>query len=410
MRIFILPSWCPTAEQPLSGTFFVEQAHAMAHLRSDWIVALCQFDLAGSRVPWRPLDIPRFLTDWLYTPRLVCTEAQSGLHEYQVWAPYLPRFGSQSKWGANVSALASQARSALDDFIQRFGKPDVIHAQAVYPGGAAAVALGQEYGIAVGLTEHMGPFPPPTLCLPDGKVMPLVADTYAGASLCSAVSQSLANRIMDLSLADDVAVLPNFLPNEFGSDQGNFPTAPRDGFAFLSVGGPSHAKGTDVLLKALAQVSSDVTLRVVGDSPDMAFFQQFAVDLGVSERVRWLGVVTREQMPEHYQACDAFVLPSRGETFGIAFIEALAFGKPLIATRCGGPEDIVHAGNGLLVPLKSVDDLVVAMQNVVAHADRYTPQALRLDFLARFSASAALSRIELWYQRVIHCGQRNVLP
>lgn len=410
MRVFILPSWCPTVDQPLSGTFFVEQAHAMAQLRPDWIVALCQFDLARSRVPRLLSRIPRFLKDWLSKPRLVCAEAQSGLHEYQVWAPYLPRFGWQSKWVANAEGLASQARPALDDFIQRFGKPDLIHAQAVYPGGAAAVALGQAYGIAVGLTEHMGPFPPPTLCFPDGKVMPLVADTYAGASLCSAVSKSLADRIMGVGLADEVTVLPNFLPNEFGLDRGNFPTAPRNGFAFLSAGGPSHAKGTDVLLKALAQVSPDVTLRVVGDSPELAFFQQLAVDLGVSERVRWLGVVTREQMPEHYQTCDAFVLPSRGETFGIAFIEALAFGKPLIATRCGGPEDIVHADIGLLVPVNSVDDLVVAMQNMVAHAGRYAPQALRLDFLARFSASAALAHIEPWYQRVIQCGQRMESP
>jgi glycosyltransferase involved in cell wall biosynthesis len=140
----------------------------------------------------------------------------------------------------------------------------------------------------------------------------------------------------------------------------------------------------------------------------MAFFQQLAVDLGVSERVRWLGVVTRERMPEHYQACDAFVLPSRGETFGIAFIEALAFGKPLIATRCGGPEDIVHADIGFLVPINSVDDLVVAMQNMMANAGRYMPQALRSDFLARFSASAALTRIESWYKRVIQCGECKV--
>jgi len=391
----------------LSGTFFVEQAHAMAHLRPEWTVALCQFDLGRSRMPLRPSGIPRFLKDWLGTPRLVCAEAQSGLHEYQVWEPYLPSIGLQGKWGANVNALASQARFALDNFIQRFGKPDLIHAQAVYPGGAAAVALGRAYGIAVGLTEHMGPFPPPSLCLADGNVMPLVADTYAGASLCSAVSKSLADRIMGMGLADELTVLPNFLPNEFGLDRGNFPTAPRDGFAFLSVGGPSHAKGTDVLLKALAKVSPDVTLHVVGDSPELGFFQQLAVDLGVSERVRYLGAVTREQIPEHYQACDAFVLPSRGETFGIAFIEALAFGKPLLATRCGGPEDIVHAGNGLLVPLNSVDDLVVAMHDMVAQTDRYMPQALRSDFLARFSASAALSRIKPWYQRVIHCGQRK---
>lgn len=407
MRVFILPSWCPTADQPLSGTFFVEQAHAIALLRPDWIVAICQFDLARSRMPWRPSDVPQFVKDCLSIPQLECLEAQSGLHEYRVWTPYLPRFGRQSKWVVNVKALASQAKLALEDFIQRFGRPDLIHAQAVYPGGAAAVALGKEYGIAVGLTEHLGPFPPPTLCLASGQVMPLVADTYAGASLCSAVSQSLADRVRQLGLADEVTVLPNFLPDLFGSVVEQQRPAER-GFSFLSVGGPSHAKGTDVLLRALAKVSPDVTLRVVGDSPEMTFFQQLAADLGVSQRVQWLGAVPRDQMSELYQACDAFVLPSQGETFGIAFIEALAFGKPLIATRCGGPEDIVNAGNGLLVPLNSVDDLVVAMMDMVANAELYKPEALREDFLARFSASAALARIEAWYLAVIRTGELKV--
>ncbi|MCG2576277.1 glycosyltransferase [Dechloromonas sp. XY25] len=340
-------------------------------------------------------------------PRMERLEAQSGLHEYRVWSPYLPRFGRQIKWVVNAKALASQARLALEDFIQRFGKPDLIHAQAVYPGGAAAVALGKAYGIAVGLTEHLGPFPPPTLCLPSGQVMPLVVDAYGGASLCSAVSQSLAHRVRELGLANEVTVLPNFLPDQFGllADQRS-PAG--SGFSFLSVGGPSHAKGTDVLLKALAKVSSGVTLRVVGDGPEMAFFQHLADDLGLSERVRWLGAIPRDQMPEHYQTCDAFVLPSQGETFGVAFIEALAFGKPLIATRCGGPEEIVNARNGLLVPMNSVDDLVVAMQDMVAHAGRYKPEILRADFLARFSASGALARIEAWYHAVVRTGELKV--
>jgi glycosyltransferase involved in cell wall biosynthesis len=407
MRVFILPSWCPNAAQPLSGTFFVEQAHAMALLRPDWIVALCQFDLARSRMPWRPRDVSQFMKDWLSIPQLERLEAHSGLQEYRVWAPYLPSFGRQRKWVVNVNALASQAKLALEDFIQRFGRPDLIHAQAVYPGGAAAVDLGQEYGIPVGLTEHLGPFPPPTLCLPDGQVIPLVADAYAGASRCSAVSQSLADRVRQLGLADEVTVLPNFLPDQFGS--GVEQQRPAGGkFSFLSVGGPSYAKGTDELLRALAKVSSDVTLRVVGDGSEMTFFQQLAADLGVSQRVQWLGAVPRDQMSELYQACDAFVLPSQGETFGIAFIEALAFGKPLIATRCGGPEDIVNTGNGLLVPLNSGDGLVAAMKDMVANAGLYKPEALREDFLARFSASAALAGIEAWYLAVIRTGELKV--
>ena len=401
MRIFIIPSWCPTVDQPVSGAFFVEQAHAIAQLRPNWTIALCLFDLARSRVPWRPNRIPEFVKDWLNTPRMMHEQAKSGLHEYKVWSPYVPHFGSNSKLSANANALSRQVKVALDDFIQRFGKPDLIHAHAVYPGGAAAVALGRAYKIPVGLTEHLGPFPPPTLCRHDGHVIPLVADTYAEVSLCSAVSQSLADRIIGLGLAEKVTVLPNFLSDKFGSLHNKLPT-PHDGFSFLSVGGPSHAKGTDMLLKALAQVSPDITLSIVGESPELAFFQQMSTDLGLTQRVQWFGSVPRDQISSHYQTCDALVSPSHSETFGITLIEALAFGKPIIATRCGGPEDIVRPSNGLLVAINSVDDLVVGMLHMVTHANHYPPEVLQSDFLARFSASAALTRIEPWYRAVMN--------
>lgn len=408
MRIFILPSWCPSVDQPLAGTFFVEQAHAIAQLRPEWTVAFCQFDLARSRLPRRPSQVPRFLRDWIGTPHLAYERARSGLHAYRVWAPYLPQFGVQGKWKANVRGLAQQAKLALNDFIRRFGKPDLIHAHAVYPGGAAAVSLGCKYGVPVGVTEHLGPFPPPTLCLPGGQMMPLLIDTFAAVSRCSAVSQALADRINELGLAQEIAVLPNFLPDNFGSNRSSVPKL-NDGFSFLSVGGPSIAKGTDVLLKALSHMESNVTLSIVGHSPELPIFQQMAADLGLAGRVRWLGAVSRDKMPEQYSVCDAFVLPSQSETFGISLIEALAFGKPIIATRCGGPEDIVTKGNGLLVAIDSVSELFVAMQHMVRYGGSYAADVLRADFLARFSATASMGRLEKWYQSVARCAQRSPL-
>jgi len=406
VRIFILPSWCPTIDEPLSGTFFVEQAHAIARVRPEWKVAICQFDLGRSRVPWRFWHLPRFARDWIGTPRISLQVAPSGLYEYKVWAPYLPRFGSQSKWKAAARGLGVQARIVLESFIQQVGKPDLIHAHAGYPGGVAAVALGREFGIPVGITEHLGPFPPPTLCLPDGSAMPVVSEAYAGAARHSAVSRSLADRIVGLGLASKVEILPNFLADDYGSA---VPNAGKkgDGFSFLSVGGPSREKGTDILLKALARIGTNATLSIAGSGPELPFFQEMAADLGIAERVRWLGSVSRESMPDFYRECDAFVLPSRGESFGIVFIEALAYGKPLIATRCGGPEDIVHSENGLLVPMDSVEELATAMARMNGKSASYSPQVLRADFLARFSATAVVEKIEDWYVRLMNSSQRK---
>lgn len=68
---------------------------------------------------------------------------------------------------------------------------------------------------------------------------------------------------------------------------------------------------------------------------------------------------------------DCFVLPSRSETFGIGFIEAFATGTPVIATRCGGPEDFVNEENGMLVDVDCVDELTQKMQKMFYTADKY---------------------------------------
>jgi glycosyltransferase involved in cell wall biosynthesis len=400
MRVLVLPSWCPTPNAPSSGSFFFEQAHLLAMARPDWSVAICAFDLAASRLPWRPWLLPKFFLGAQGRPRLEHTVAGSGLHEYAVGATFLPGLGAERKWEVNAAALASQVRPALTDFVRRVGRPHLIHAHAVYPGGVAAVELGREYGIPVALTEHLGPFPPATLCRADGQPMPLVARTYAAASGHSAVSRTLADRIVGLGLACDVEVIPNFLPDDYGADAAGT-RAKGDTFSFLSVGGPSHEKGTDVLLRAFARCGRDVMLRVVGDGPERPRLQQLAVDLGIADRVRWLGQLPRSSIAEVYGDCDAFVLPSRGETFGVAFIEALACGKPLIATRCGGPEDIVHAGNGLLVPVDDVEALAVALTRMRRESMDYSPEKLRQDFHTRFSASAVVNDIEKWYSRIL---------
>jgi glycosyltransferase involved in cell wall biosynthesis len=402
VRIFILPSWCPTADMPLAGTFFIEQAHALAQQRPNWTIAICQFDLDRSRVPWRPWHFLRFLRDWAHTPPMSLRIASTGLHEYHVWKPYFPRFGFLRKWTGTADALSRQAKIALEDFIRRNEKPDLIHAHAVYPGGAAAVALGREFGIPVGLTEHLGPFPPLSLCMPAGNVMPIISETYAAAAKHSAVSRSLSRQIVDMGLASKVDVLPNFCRDDFGVVSGDSQSS-SGGFRFLSIGGPSLEKGTDLLLKAFASVHADATLDVVGSGTALPFFQKMAIDLGIEHRVRWRGALPRNEMSNVYSACDAFVLPSRSESFGVVFIEALAHGKPLIATRCGGPEDIVHVGNGLLVPIDNVNELAGAMEKMIAQAKEYYPaEVLRADFMQRFSANVAVKYLESWYISLMH--------
>jgi len=404
MRVFILPSWCPTPDKPLQGSFFVEQADALARVRPHWNLAICLFDLARSRLPWRPQSLPQFIRDWLTTPPVAMSTSSHGLHIYRAWAVHLPAVWVRDQQEAGVAALTRHAALALADFTRRFGKPDLIHAHAATPGGTAAVRLGCRHGIPVGITEHMGPMPWPAHQTENGSPNQLIKETYANVTRSSAVSRALADRLRDLGLANEVAVIPNFLDDE-GITSSCGQRQPGAPFAFLSVGAPGHGKGTDLLLKAFARFHSPAVLAIVGDSPERPAMMQLACELGIAGRVEWLGNVPRAEMPGHYERCDAFVLPSRAETFGVTYIEALACGKPLIATYCGGPEDIVTQENGLLVPVDNIDSLGMAMATMAANYRAYSPDALRADFLARFSASVIANQLEEWYSLVAAAGR-----
>ena len=89
-------------------------------------------------------------------------------------------------------------------------------------------------------------------------------------------------------------------------------------------------------------------------------------------------------------------------------IEALANRKPLVATRCGGPDDIVHAGNGLLVPVDDVQALAAAMEQMRNAYRRFDPGALRADALSRFGVASVACRFESWYRGLLDGRQMIV--
>jgi phosphatidyl-myo-inositol dimannoside synthase len=147
------------------------------------------------------------------------------------------------------------------------------------------------------------------------------------------------------------------------------PDFPRTGRTILTVGrwnSGEKYKGADTLIAALPRVlkaAPDASLVLVGDGDDRPRLEQLARDLGVSEHVRFLNGLTPEQPFACYANCDVFALPSRGEGFGLVFLEAMAHAKPVIGGAHGGIPDIVQDGvTGLLVPHGDTARLAEALE------------------------------------------------
>lgn len=201
-----------------------------------------------------------------------------------------------------------------------------------------------------------------------------------GADVVLAPSSDTAHRLVTVQRLPErrVGRLPLGLDPEFigpaapghcsMDDHREFP----DGRVVLTVGRQAAAdrlKGIDVLIEALSRLLPGVpqaSLVVIGEGADRPRLERLARELGVAHRVWFLGSVPTDTLAAAYRHCDVFALPSKKEGFGLVFLEAMAFGKPVVAGAHGGAPDIIQDGvTGYLVPYGEVEQLARVLERLL---------------------------------------------
>jgi len=152
-------------------------------------------------------------------------------------------------------------------------------------------------------------------------------------------------------------------------------------------------KGYDRVIQTLPYVLKEVgptRYLVVGAGDDLPRVRKMASDLGLSSHVVFCGYVPDAELPAYYNLCDVFLLPSKEEGFGIACLEALACGKPVIAGHArGSPEAVLHGQVGLLVDPDDVQAIAKAIVKLLKakarllEADEPASALLDGDFLRK---------------------------
>lgn len=389
MNIFIIPSWYPSQSQPLAGIFTQEQAEAIADLTSDIYVIVSRWGHFDGYFSPRSLNKTFKAIYWRSLQSQNCISEKNKVQE--IFNPVLtfPFCG--------IKRLVNVNRKNIDLSIKKFGKFNIIHAHVSYPAGYIASVLSKEFNIPYILTEHMSPFPFVSL-MRKGKPIQEIDQAFSGASKTIAVSPSLARQITPFGFTEPVVV-----PNLVDERRFSLGLPSSEKFIFFTLGLLSQQKGIDCLLQAIARWNpspKQFEFRIGGDGPMRPHYERMAEELGVADRVRWLGFVSRNVAPELFRQCHVYVMPSRHETFGIVYAEAIASGKPVVATRCGGPEFIVTDFNGMLVDVGDIDGLAEAMKKMAAEWHRYDPVMIREDFMRRFSRRAVVSQLEKIYRNV----------
>lgn len=177
-----------------------------------------------------------------------------------------------------------------------------------------------------------------------------------------------------------------------------------DAFVLVTVGRLVARKASTQLVDALAASGlQNAHLVVIGDGPDAGAIAQRAQALGVQARVHLLGQVTDLQKYAALTIADAFVTTSQHEGFGLAFLEAMAYGLPIVCYDRGGQTDFLTSGEtGHVVPLNDLDRFTQAI--VALHADidarkRYARRNLEL--VENYFIDTCAARYEAVFEKVI---------
>lgn len=163
-------------------------------------------------------------------------------------------------------------------------------------------------------------------------------------------------------------------------------------FTFVSAGNLLPNKRMDLLIRAFAKAFPNeerTRLYIFGDGPERERLERMVNELNLEERVFLPGRKPRSVLADFYAMADAFALVSECETFGVAYIEAMASGMPVISCRSGGPEDFVIPETGIIAG-DSETDIAEAMKKMKAERDSYDDDFIR-DYADRICGGKAIA-------------------
>ena len=265
-------------------------------------------------------------------------------------------------------------------------RPDTLLAYFAYPYGFAAVMFGARFRIPVVVSCRGGDINHMTAPRLQGR---LIVRSLRACRRVLVMSEDMRARVLDLGIeAARVDVLGN------GIDAARFAPADRtrareelgipvDARVLVCVSRLSAEKGIDVLVDAMARINDpSLRLYVVGDGVEKQALLARAANTGVAGRVTFAGTRPHGEIPRWLAASNVAVLPSRTEGMPNAVLEALASGRPVVATAVGGTRELVHdPALGRLVPPEDASALADAIRD-----------AFNADWDARAIASSITSR------------------
>jgi glycosyltransferase involved in cell wall biosynthesis len=293
-----------------------------------------------------------------------------------------------------VKYLTNTYRFIKKEIFQK-QKPDIIHCHLSYPAGFLGTIIQKLDGIPCIITEHTW------IKKYFRSAIHKLCVKYAlnNCSCILPVSEALKDDIQNYS-RNKIRVVPNVI------DSARFPLIKKEKGEYLNfglLGGLSnYRKGLDILMESASMLPlMNFRIHIGGTGTLIDVFKKKARDLDIEEKCIYYGEIKPEKVTEFYSQLDFFVLASRDETFGMVVIEAMSCGLPVIATRCGGPAEIVKPFTGLLVQSENVHELADAIFKMSGTLDSYDRASIKKYASDTYGYEAFINYISPVYEEIV---------
>ena len=383
MKVLFLTHSFPRATGDAAGSFLLRLASA---LRDEDIAVEVVAPAAPGLDAHGDLDgiqVERFR----YAPRRFENLAYTGTMAEQVRTSWGARFTLVGFLGAEFAAAVSCRR--------RF-EPALVHAHWWFPNGLVGTWLNGLAHVPLITTLHGTDV---RLARDVAMSRPMFRRVVSHSAALTTVSHWLAREVRELVSTAAPVVAPMPVDTELFQPGGT-----RSSDRLLFVGRLNQQKGIEHLLRALAEMRVPASLDVVGNGDEEAKLRRIAGELGVAQRVRWIGALPQPALVEHYRSAAAVVVPSIDEGLGLVAVEAQLCEAPVVAADSGGLPDVVrHEQTGILVPPGDAAALARALDDLLRRGDRALPlgEAGRMQALSAFAPESAARRYAQIYHKAL---------
>ncbi|MEN6379638.1 MAG: glycosyltransferase [Methanofastidiosum sp.] len=375
IKSLFIPSWYPNKENKVSGIFIRNQAIALSKI-CDVAVLYVMFGKENLETVASEGNILEII---LYRKK----------SKYKIVSAF-----------TFISAYLKGLRKVKE----LFGSYDIAHIQVLHPSGVIYSFLTIFSSKPYIISEHssiylkeQGTF---QRYNPIKKFLIRFVANRAKAII--AVSEYLKSSLEQNGIKNKIYVVPNII--NIGEERESTKPHIKKNILHVSLLN-DRVKNISGILESLREISlrrQDFQLDILGDGADRAILEEKAREYGLlGKTVFFHGMIPPSEVGDFFSKSDFLITNSNYETFSVSTAESLSHGKPVICTRCGGPEEFIDETNGILIDFGDTKALVSAIEYMLDNHDKYDNDAIKREARGKFSSESVTNKILEIYGEVL---------